>query len=86
MALYWHTDDGTIFSFRNISDGLQGVMTQEMNSSTKRVIVWINALYIKFFEATGSGEDYITRNLMLCTPHQILFGWSNQEDWDGQGM
>jgi hypothetical protein len=22
----------------------------------------------------GSGEDYITRNLMTCTHHQILFG------------
>jgi hypothetical protein len=25
-------------------------------------------------EATGSGEDYITRNSMICTHHQILFG------------
>jgi hypothetical protein len=25
-------------------------------------------------EATGSGDDYITRNLMTCTHHQILFG------------
>jgi hypothetical protein len=25
-------------------------------------------------EVTGSGEDYITRNLMICTHHQILFG------------
>jgi hypothetical protein len=25
-------------------------------------------------EATGSGEDYTTRNLMTCTHHQILFG------------
>ena len=33
------------------------------------------------------GEDYITRSFMLCTcPHQISFGWPNQEDWDGQGM
>ena len=23
---------------------------------------------------------------MICTAHQILFGWSNQEEWDGQGM
>jgi hypothetical protein len=22
-------------------------------------------------EVTGHGEDYITRNFMLCTPHQI---------------
>jgi len=27
----------------------------------------------------GSGEDYVTWSLMLCTPHQILFGWQNQE-------
>jgi hypothetical protein len=25
-------------------------------------------------EVTRSGEDYITRNLMICTHHQILFG------------
>jgi hypothetical protein len=23
-------------------------------------------------EVTGNGEDYITRNLMICTQHQIL--------------
>jgi len=21
---------------------------------------------------------------MICTTHQILFGWSNQEEWDRQ--
>jgi hypothetical protein len=25
-------------------------------------------------EVKGSGDDYITRNLMICTHHQILFG------------
>jgi hypothetical protein len=25
-------------------------------------------------EVTGSGEDYIMRNLMICTHLQILFG------------
>jgi hypothetical protein len=34
----------------------------------------------------GSGENYIMRNLMICTPHQILIGRSNQEERDGQGM
>jgi hypothetical protein len=24
-------------------------------------------------------------SLMICT-HQILFRWSNWEEWDGQGM
>jgi len=31
-------------------------------------------------EATRSGENYIMRSLMVCTPHQILFGRSNKED------
>jgi hypothetical protein len=25
-------------------------------------------------EVRGSGENYITRSLMVCTPHQTLFG------------
>jgi len=29
----------------------------------------------KWDEVTGSGENYILRNLMICTPHIILFGW-----------
>jgi hypothetical protein len=33
-----------------------------------------------------NGEEYITRNLMICTHHQILFGWSNREEWGGRGM
>jgi hypothetical protein len=28
----------------------------------------------KMHEATGRGEDYVTRNLMTSTHHQILFG------------
>jgi len=23
---------------------------------------------------------------MICTPHQVLFGWSNWEEWGGQGI
>jgi hypothetical protein len=25
-------------------------------------------------EVKGSGENYIVRSLMICTPHQIIFG------------
>jgi len=25
-------------------------------------------------DVTESGKDYLTRNFMICTPHQILFG------------
>jgi len=28
----------------------------------------------KWDEVTWGGEDYITRSLMICTPHQIFFG------------
>ena len=35
-------------------------------------------------EITLNGENYIMRSLMICTPHQILFGRSNQEErWTG---
>jgi hypothetical protein len=26
----------------------------------------------------------VTRLSTTCVPHQILFGWYNQEQWDGQ--
>jgi len=35
-------------------------------------------------EVTGGGGDCIMRSFMICTAHQILFGWSNQEECDGQ--
>ena len=28
----------------------------------------------------------VTRICITCVPHQILFGWCNQEQWDGRGM
>ena len=31
-------------------------------------------------EVTGEWEDYITRSLVICSPHQILFWLSNQEE------
>jgi hypothetical protein len=33
-------------------------------------------------EGLESGVNYIMRSLMICTPHPILFGWSNLE-WAG---
>ena len=33
-------------------------------------------------EVTGEWRNYKMRSLMICTPHQILFGWWNRE-WDG---
>jgi len=31
----------------------------------------------------GSEEGYINRSLTIRTVHQRLFGWTNQEGWDG---
>ena len=33
-----------------------------------------------------SGEHYITMSFMICTPNEILFVWSNQEEWDVRSM
>jgi hypothetical protein len=30
-------------------------------------------------EVIGSGESYTTKSRMICTPHPVFFGWSNQE-------
>jgi hypothetical protein len=30
-------------------------------------------------EVTGSGEDGITRRLMICTAYQMIFGLTNQD-------
>jgi hypothetical protein len=56
-----------------------------------RVMVFENRVLRKIFgpkrdEVTKSWGDYITRNCMICTPHQILFRWSNEEDLGGLGM
>jgi hypothetical protein len=30
-------------------------------------------------------EYCIMRSLMICSPHSILFGWTNREEWDVRG-
>ena len=45
-----------------------------------------NIFLLKRVEVTRSGENYITRSFMICTVHQISVGWSNQEEWNRQGM
>jgi len=45
--------------------------------------VFQNRVLRRIFEpkdkVNGSGKDYITRNLVICTPHQIFWRISNQE-------
>jgi hypothetical protein len=45
----------------------------------RRLKVLENSLLRRIFrpkrdEVTGSGENYIMRSLMICTPHPIFFG------------
>jgi len=50
-----------------------------------RLRVFENRVLRKIFgcnrdEVTGTGGEYIERSLMICTPHQILIGWSFKKD------
>jgi len=50
-----------------------------------RMRVFENRMLRKIFrpkkdEVTGEWEDYITRSLVICSPYQILFWLSNQEE------
>jgi hypothetical protein len=38
-----------------------------------RLRVVENGVLRRIFGATGFGEDYITRRLMICTHHQMIF-------------
>jgi hypothetical protein len=39
---------------------------------------------LKRDRVTGNGENYTLKNVMICTPHQILFGRSKREEWNGR--
>jgi len=28
----------------------------------------------------------MTSSFMICTLYQVIFGWSNQDEWDRRGM
>ena len=45
---------------------------------------WGGYLVLGGTRGQGSGGNYIMRSWMVCTPHPILFGWSNREEWDGR--
>jgi hypothetical protein len=45
----------------------------------RRLGVFVKRVSMRTFgpkrnEVTGSGENYIMRSLMICTPHPIIFG------------
>ena len=51
-----------------------------------RIGWWGEYLGLRGTRQQRSGEKYIMRNLTICTPHPILFGWLNREERDGRGM
>jgi hypothetical protein len=51
----------------------------------RRLRVFENRVLRRIFgpkrnEVTGSGENYIMKSLMMCTPNSILLGSSNREE------
>jgi len=37
------------------------------------------------YEATGDWWICIMRRIVICIDHEIVFGWSSQEDWRAAG-
>jgi len=55
--------------------------------SSKKIEYWGKYLGVRGTSWRGNGEDYITRSFkIIYTPQQIIFGLSNQEEWDGWDM
>jgi hypothetical protein len=55
------------------------LIRKDMRREERRLCVFEDMVLRTIFgpkrdEVTGSGEDYIMRSLMICTPHSILFG------------
>jgi hypothetical protein len=50
--------------------------------------LWLRKIYFGPITRSNMGMDgtSTTRTFMLRTPHQVSLGWSNQEEWAGQGM
>jgi hypothetical protein len=51
-----------------------------------RIGCWREYFDLRGTRKQGSGENYIRRKLMLCTPHPIFYRWSNREELDGLYM
>jgi hypothetical protein len=37
-------------------------------------------------DMSGGRRKLLTRSVIICTLHQVWFGWSNQKEWDGHSM
>ena len=57
----------------------------------RRLRVFENRVMRRIFgpkrdEVTGEWRKLHNEELTICTPHQIIIGWSHQEEWVGRGM
>jgi hypothetical protein len=71
------------------TDAITSIMNNIFWSLTlreeRRLRVFENRLLKKIFgptmdEIKRTGRDCRMRSFMICTPHEVLFGWSNQEE------
>ena len=51
-----------------------------------RMGCWGSCLGLRGRKWQETGENCVMRSFMICTTHQILFGWCNREEWDGLDM
>lgn len=47
---------------------------------------WERHLGLGWMRKWRTGRDCSVKSFMICTPHQIIFGWSNHEEWNRWGM
>jgi hypothetical protein len=65
-------------------------LLRQTKQDLKKILIFLKFVIsvrgVHCYFSPRSSKNCITRSFMLCTPHQISFGWSSQEDWDGQNM
>jgi hypothetical protein len=63
----------------------------KMSESTNRVWQAVQLTIRHFVWETGlsvriANHDYIMRSFIICILQQVLFGWSNREEWVGRDI
>ena len=79
--------------YRNIifSVALYGCETWSLTMREKRRLkVFDNKMLRRIFwpkrDEVTEEENYVMRSLVICTADQVLCGWLNRQELDGQGM
>jgi hypothetical protein len=57
---------------------------EKWSQGCSRIGCWTRHLSPRRTRWQGSGEYSITSRFLMYTPHQTLFRWSNQVEWDGR--